>query len=919
MKHLCCSRVLLFLVLSYTALFASLQDKSAIVYYGDDISYPMVGIHDYIIVEPKHIDTHTHGFKLYKEKIYAYVSIGEVSKKRSYFTMLKKEWIAGTNKTWQSAIMDVGNPDYQNFLFDKVIDPLIRKGFKNFFFDTLDSYQLIYKDKKSIIKAQKALTSIIKHFHNNYPHAKLILNRGFDIIDAVHNDINAVLFESYYFGLSGKTLDYKAVTDEDRKWLDNNLQKIKSYHLDIIALDYLSKENFHKSTKLVKRLKQNGFIPYIANKELDIYGRSSKNAVKREVLFLVDTSQHDKRYSDAHTIGSLPLEYQGYIPRLYSLTGKELPRPQKIASRYAGVVVWIGKDYEKSTELLAWVKELHKQGVYTLFANSFWIDTGNGNFKSLGLDIESTEDLKRGDIVYQDQIMDFELSPIKTFTSYIQGRSIKKELYTLADNSGKKTILAAITDWGGYVVADTMIIDLKHDMIWSINPFEMYKKILRLKSLPVPDPTTHNGKRILFSHIDGDAFMSRVEWNPKLFCTESLYKEVFTQYKIPQSISIIGGEIGPNGLYPKLSKRLESIARKIYKLPYVEGASHTYSHPFEWEKIDHDGNLDPKFRLPIKAYTFSLTKEISGNINYINSVLMPKNKPKKLLAKTVFWSGSCDPTYRDLKLVYQNKYLNINGGDTTITNKKPWLSKIAPFGINRKNYQQIYTGQQDENVYTDNWRKNFWGFKNVVQTYKLTNSPRRFKPIDIYYHFYSGSKRASINAIKYVFDWAIQEDIIPMYTSEYIPKVMDFYNISMSNEKQKWYISGMKNLQTLRINDKNLYINFLNSEGAVGENDFEIQRYIHLYGEAVYLELCENKPIDNVYLVDSNGVIKEYKQTAEKTHYRFTSHVSLKVRLHVPQGCKITKGKNFLKKEDVDIASFIFNTKEASIDVTCKK
>ena len=84
-------KLLALLGLFTSTLFASLHDKSAIVYYGDDISYPLVGVHDYIIVEPQNIETYTSGFQKYKDKIYAYVSINEVIKHSAQAKEINKD------------------------------------------------------------------------------------------------------------------------------------------------------------------------------------------------------------------------------------------------------------------------------------------------------------------------------------------------------------------------------------------------------------------------------------------------------------------------------------------------------------------------------------------------------------------------------------------------------------------------------------------------------------------------------------------------------------------------------------------------------------------------------------------------------------------------------------------------------------
>ncbi|MGC9350748.1 MAG: endo alpha-1,4 polygalactosaminidase, partial [Sulfurovum sp.] len=133
-------KILMFIRLLVSSLFASLHDKSVIVYYGEDISYPLVGIHDYIIVEPDHINTYTHGFSLYKKNIYAYVSIGELDPNSSVHNSIDSSWVVAKNRGWKGDVLDIRDRDYQEFIFKSQIEPLIKEGFQNFFFDTLDSY-----------------------------------------------------------------------------------------------------------------------------------------------------------------------------------------------------------------------------------------------------------------------------------------------------------------------------------------------------------------------------------------------------------------------------------------------------------------------------------------------------------------------------------------------------------------------------------------------------------------------------------------------------------------------------------------------------------------------------------------------------------------------------------------------------------
>jgi len=168
---------------------------------------------------------------------------------------------------------------------------------------------------------------------------------------------------------------------------------------------------------------------------------------------------------------------------------------------------------------------------------------------------------------------------------------------------------------------------------------------------------------------------------------------------------------------------------------------------------------------------------------------------------------------------------------TVITNDRPWLHLVAPYGLRKGGYLQVYAGAQNENVYTNGFQGPLWGYKKVIQTFELTDSPRRFKPIDIYYHFYSGSKTAALKALQTVFDWALRQEVIPLFTTEYIQKVMEYYDVSLSREEGGWRIAGMRHLRTLRLSDRMTAVDLEKSRELLGMRRVETRRYLALTGE----------------------------------------------------------------------------------------
>ena len=910
MKRLCFVSLLLFYI---SFLWGAEYQKSAIVYYGTDISWPMLGVHDYIILEPSHVDTYTHGFKLYRQRIYAYVSVGEVKKERPWYREMKKEWFTGQNSVWKGSTVDLGNSEYRRFLLDRVIDPLFTRGFKNLFLDTIDVCDRM-KDEKSRQSCREGSAALVHEIKKRHPNAGLIVNRGFHIFDKIKNDLDAVLFESYYRGLKDK--EYVEVSAKDRLWLDKMLAPIEKAGVPIIALDYLENPHGKEADRLVQRLKERGFIPYVSDRDLLRYGHSTLNTVKREILLIYDGTKYSAPYTTAHIITAMPLEYQGYIPILWDIR-KGLPSGH-LEDRFAGVVFEVDRTQSDGKKVVDWILKYAKRGLKSMLVGDvFPFGMSDDYFAPLGVEVKrnscSPEDPKT---LRVNRGFFFEMRvPLKDEdVSFALKKGMGEPLLAYENRCGKTNTLAAKTWWGGYVARDAWLIQYGNDVLWISNPFKIFHEVLGLPEIPVPDPTTENGRRILFSHIDGDGMINRAEWNGE-FAGKVILDQILKKYPIPHSVSVVGGEILPNGLDPKDSPAVMKIARQMYALPNVEAASHTFSHPFKWGKIDKNGDLAPQYRLNIPGYRFNLDFELSGFVNLINRKLLPKGKPK---ARTIFWSGDCLPGDDVVAYVYRHNLLNINGGDTYITKDHPWLSYIAPFGIRHGHYWQIYSGEQNENVYTDHFTGLIWGYVKVIQTFQMTDSPRRFKPIDIYYHFYGGSKQASLNALKKVFNWAMKQSVIPLYTTEYIPKVMDFYAVSIARRgPDSWKAAGLDNVRTLRMAG-NVKPGLLESQGCVGYEQERNVTYLHFDGsDHVELVLKERAP--QWSLESSNGRIGNFDRHDRQWSFKLQAHVPLKAVFRIEPECslKLDPKPDWRRRQADRLSIGYRRRKKVQVNVVC--
>lgn len=901
---------LMFLI---SSAFAQIPNSVLFYYSNRPLSNEQLNRFDWIVIDPDADevlkDIKEQFWMKNKPKIIGYLSIGEVEKEEE---TKFKNCILGKNKEWNSLIIDLRNNRCFNLLIRKAKN-IAKKGFDGFFLDTIDSYQRIL-EKKNWEEYEKKEIELIKKLRQLYPKKLILINRGFRIFDKVKKEINGFVVEDLFY-TQDKNGKLVRIPSQETKMLTKKLQEIKTSGIPVIVIDYIPLKLKNIIAKDISQIRELGFIPYISERKLNVVGYSFTDFVPRKIIITYDSSdKYSKIRQDtmANRILQLPVEYLGFKPEIYDINKEKLPPPLP-SEGYRGVIVSITNKHSK--KFIKWLIRAKNNGLKIFFCD-FPLETTR-EFKRFGLNIRQTVPDLRFKIVKKVEGFGFE-KPLKPkIPSFLieSGSSIKKPLVVEETNSGIRHIPMAITTWGGYAV-DEVLLDLENGL-WSYNPFKLFKEIFK-PQFPAPDTTTENGNRLLIAHIDGDAFFGVADFDTNKHLGEVLRDEILKNFQIPHGVSVIEGEIAPWGLYPKESKKLMEIARNIFSLKNVEMASHTFSHPFEWQGLTKKDYKTYKYSLPIKGYVFNPEREIKGSVEFTNKYLSPDGKKK---TKDLFWSGNCDPDWKDVELTYKTGVYNINGGDTIITYEEPFLRNVAPSGVNFGNFYQVYAPISNEMYYTNWWHGPYWGFIRVIQTFKLTDKPRRLKPIGIYYHFYSCQKIASLNALKKVYRYALSQDVLPIFPSEYAQIVLDARNtVIYRKNRNTFLIKNQGYCRTVRIPKSWGIPDIAKSSGVVGYREINGQYYIHLSGSGNYkLVLTNHKP--SFRLINSNGRIVKWKKQEDGKKVDFllgirSYQIPTKVRVETTCKIKVLKGSLSSKLGNV----FEYTGKgTVEIKATCSK
>lgn len=680
--------------------------------------------------------------------------------------------------------------------------------------------------------------------------------------------------------------------------------------------------------------------------------------LKRKVLALYD-SRFGKELNIAHTSIhislEMPLNYLG-IDVLYYDLKEGLPN-LKYYTDCIGILtcfpIDMGMDDPKM--YLRWAKNAIDQGFLYIIIGTFGYHKSNNDQytpthkinrlnEKIGFSIDDQwiDQAYNYEISYEDpELYPYEAPYPKILSSFPQIHITSDKTHALIVaqdtlNPTEQSNLVLISDTGAYIAEGFAASMLnpgsntsKEELHWYINPFVFFKKALHLESLPVPDTTTLAGRRIFYSHIDGDSLnsVSEIEKHglKRKICGEIIYEKLLKPFpQLPVTVGFVGADIDKKWVAIKPSL---PVAKKTLALEHIECGSHTYSHPFLWQFFNTEnvndrekiylykypyGSWDSSLLSWLRAayhqhfstliimetgelygyiiprayanYPFDLNLEIEGSLDKVQS-LAPKGKKAKVLQ----WSGDCAPWEQPLLLCKKAGVWNINGGTVRLDPEHP--SRIGMSGIGKPvgNQRQIYTSADNENLYTFLWKDRFWGFQYVTETWDNTEYPLRLKPINLYYHYYSGEKLASLNALLHNVEYVLNHSLIPVWTSRYLEAANGFYSTKINAlSNNRFEIQDRGGLQTIRF-DAPYYtgssVDYANSVGVIGHT-FHVN---HLY---VYLDAHIENPIISLtkedtsfpYLVQSNWEIYGLNYSDNTLSFSTWGFGDLEMLWDLPQG-----------------------------------
>jgi hypothetical protein len=268
---------------------------------------------------------------------------------------------------------------------------------------------------------------------------------------------------------------------------------------------------------------------------------------------------------------------------------------------------------------------------------------------------------------------------------------------------------------------------------------------------------------------------------------------------------------------------------------------------------------DPKYP------ALDLDKEIRGSVDYINRELLPPGSRCELF----LWSGNCRPGPEAIRRVSALGLENLNGGNTIISRLYPGMAGVAPRTMEWDGELQVNASNQNEFMYANGFNGPFYGgFADVIDTFERTEFPRRLKPVNAYYHFYSATYLSSVRALEKIHRWALDQKLHSMTALEFVKLTKDSRETKISTlAPNRWLVENAGIQRTFRVPKSAGQPDIAKCKGVTGWSEHRGQYYIHTQGlpqTEITLAPAAAKLDSAPYLAESSATVQWHAFAPER-------------------------------------------------------
>ncbi len=617
---------------------------------------------------------------------------------------------------------------------------------------------------------------------------------------------------------------------------------------------------------------------------------SGDRLIKRRVLALfsgaAETSAETTRL---HERIEIAFNYHGLILE-YRDISEGLPDDEEMEA-FAGVVSWFHwPTYSGASEYLAWLgrqvdggrKLVFLGGIGALLEqktaapvplrqlNRFLNKIGmehDGFFRSGGPDISITQlDSK---LMQFERKLGRELGYFEGIRSIDPANQVLLSLELATPGASPRRGDVAVLSQAALYVSPTYT-DFQDTLTrrrqLRIDAFELLGSLFGAEQLPVPDPSTINGRRTAMIHLDGDGARNATVMEGYKDCLDVLLERFFKTYAVEQTVSFISVEVDPER---PGTESLRERAKQLYEFPWIEPASHSYSHPFDWQDTETSAERAERHKYEYGDIPFRRDREIRQATELILDLAPSRDIPKVLL-----WSGACNPSESQLQFTTSVGVINMNGGDGRFDGEYPSVTALSPWIRSVGEQRQYLTPQANEYYLSANDSLPLWSFIRLAESWDRSESPRRLKPMGLYYHHYIVRDQGGTTILEKLYEKLLGSTPAIVPASEFIAQLQGFDSLRMTRKEDgRIAIEDAGRCLTLRLPLEMGVPDLSRSEGIAGYLLEKDHHYVHLIpGDKQLLALGTGPGSPDVFLESANLRMEDWRREANLLVAHFRGH-----------------------------------------------
>jgi hypothetical protein len=162
--------------------------------------------------------------------------------------------------------------------------------------------------------------------------------------------------------------------------------------------------------------------------------------------------------------------------------------------------------------------------------------------------------------------------------------------------------------------------------------------------------------------------------------------------------------------------------------------------------------------------------------------------------------------------------------------------------------------------------------------------------VNLYYHFYSASKEASLQALHRVYAWIGQQPLHPVWGSDYIRKVLDYNRVVVARTPQGFRVRGGGDLRTLRVSQPDWQPDFGTSRELAGMAPAPEGRYLHLAGGRAEIVRAGRASAAPPYLAEANARLSAFSRRGGNLRFGLAGLAPLEFALGNAAQCRLSVG-----------------------------